>query len=153
MKGSVRCLPILRAAAAAVVVAGFAAPVSGLAAEIGWIQTNVARTATADGSTSTCRADFKNGDRADVSTVCKYGPPDTIGWATWTCESEYRFKDGSGFFLTFKGHNEPGGRVSNASAAFKGGAGRFTNMAGTAFGVGYAGKMQWNGTYSGSPGK
>jgi hypothetical protein len=141
-------VPILQVGTVVAVLAGMLVLSVAFAADIGWMQTNIVRTSTADGSTSTCRADFTNGDRADVSSVCKYGPLDIVGWATWTCECEYVFKDGSRFFLIFKGHNEPNGRVSNASATFSGGTGRFNSMAGSALGVGYAGKMQWNGAYS-----
>jgi hypothetical protein len=147
MRKTVHSYPMLHAAAAACAAAVICLPSFVAAAEIAWTSTRISSTMATGKRISESQAVFTNGDKADVSGACDSGPLDDKGWATSTCESEFRFADGSRILMSFKSRHDEKTLAASATGTFKGGKGRFEGMTGTATGTGLTGKMQWTGAY------
>ncbi len=148
MRRTVHPHPMLHAAAAACAAAAICLPSIAAAADIAWTSTRISATLATGKRTSESQAAFTNGDKADVSGACDVGPLDDKGWATSTCEAEFRFADGSRILMSYNVRHDEKTLAANASGTFKGGKGRFEGMTGTVSGVGLTGKMQWTGTYA-----
>jgi hypothetical protein len=140
--------PMLHAAAVACAAAVLGLPSAAAAADIAWTSTRISGTMASGKRTSESQAVFANGDKADVSGACASGPPDDKGWATSTCEAEFRFADGSRILMSYNARHDEKTLAANATGTFKGGKGRFEGITGTASGAGLSGKMQWTGTYT-----
>ena len=148
MRGTIHSHPMLHAAAAACAAAVICLPSLAAAADIAWTSTRLSGTMASGKRTSESQAVFTNGDKADVSGACTSGPLDDKGWAVSTCEAEFRFADGSRILMSYNSRHDEKTLAAKATAAFKGGKGRFEGITGTASGVGLTGKMQWTGTYT-----
>lgn len=153
MHKTVRPHPMLHAAVAACAAAVLCLPAVAAAADIAWTSTRISGTMASGKRTSESQAVFANGDKADVSGACTSGPLDDKGWATSTCEAEFRFADGSRILMSYNSRHDEKTLAANATGTFKGGKGRFEGITGTASGVGLTGKMQWTGTYTLPTGK
>ena len=148
MRGTIHSHPMLHAAAAACAAAALCLPSFAAAADIAWTSTRISGTMAGGKRTSESQAVFTNGDKADVSGACTSGPLDDKGWATSTCEAEFRFADGSRILMSYNSRHDEKTLAANANGMFKGGKGRFEGVTGTASGAGLSGKMQWTGTYT-----
>jgi hypothetical protein len=148
MHKTVHRYPMLHAAAVACAAAVLGLPSAAAAADIAWTSTRISGTMASGKRTSESQAVFANGDKADVSGACASGPPDDKGWATSTCEAEFRFADGSRILMSYNARHDEKTLAANATGTFKGGKGRFEGITGTASGAGLSGKMQWTGTYT-----
>ena len=140
--------PMLHAAAAACAAAVLCLPSLAAAADIAWTSTRTSASVASGKRTTEGAAVFTNGDKAAVSSVCDSGPLDDKGWATSTCEAEFRFADGSRILMSYNVRHDEKTLAANASGTFKGGKGRFEGITGSASGTGLTGKMQWTGTYT-----
>ena len=148
MHKTVHRYPMHHAAAVACAAVVLGLPSAAAAADIAWTSTRISGTMASGKRTSESQAVFTNGDKADVSGACTSGPPDDKGWATSTCEAEFRFADGSRILMSYNARHDEKTLAANATGTFKGGKGRFEGITGTASGAGLSGKMQWTGTYT-----